>query len=98
MLVTVVEGDPKVPFLIACVAEGATPFPGLFYFTLDLYLIVLIAKQGGIKYHFWVFGMTRLGIEPRSPGPLANNLPMAGTSILCVGAVKGKMCNYSTHS
>ena len=23
---------------------------------------------------FWVFGMTRLGIEPRSPGPLANTL------------------------
>ena len=31
-------------------------------------------KQGGIKYHFWVFGMTRLGIEPQSPGPLANTL------------------------
>ena len=39
-------------------------------------------KQGGIKYHFfWVFGMTRPGIEPRSPGPLANTLtarPMSG--------------------
>ena len=23
---------------------------------------------------FWVFGMTRPGIEPRSPGPLANTL------------------------
>ena len=23
---------------------------------------------------FWVFGMTRRGIEPRSPGPLANTL------------------------
>ena len=30
---------------------------------------------------FWVFGMTRPGIEPRSPGPLANTLtprPMSG--------------------
>ena len=30
---------------------------------------------------FWVFGMTRPGIEPRSPGPLANILttrPMSG--------------------
>ena len=25
---------------------------------------------------FWVFGMTRLEIEPRSPGPLAITLPM----------------------
>ena len=33
---------------------------------------MLSAKQGGIKYHFKVFGMTRPGIEPRSPGPLAN--------------------------
>ena len=27
---------------------------------------MLSVKQGGIKYHFWVFGMTRLGIETRS--------------------------------
>ena len=30
---------------------------------------------------FWVFGMTRPGIEPRSPGPMANTLaarPMSG--------------------
>ena len=42
----VVEGDPKVPFSIA------TPFPGLLHFTLDPHLIMLSAKQGGIKYHF----------------------------------------------
>ena len=32
-------------------------------------------------YHFWVFGMTQPGIEPRSRGPLANTLttiPMSG--------------------
>ena len=43
-----------------------------------MYLIMLSAKQGGIKYHFFfkkVFGMTQPGIEPRSPGPLANTLP-----------------------
>ena len=34
------------------VGEGATPFPGLLHFTLDLYLIMLSVKQGGIKYHF----------------------------------------------
>ena len=44
------------------VGEGATPFPGLLHFTLDPYLIMLSAKQGGIKYH-WVF-MTWSGIEP----------------------------------
>ena len=42
---------------------------------------MLSVKQGGIKYHFsWVFGMTRPGIEPQSPKPLANTLlikPMA---------------------
>ena len=27
-------------------------FPGLLHFTLDPYLIVLSAKQSGIKYHF----------------------------------------------
>ena len=25
---------------------------------------MLSVKQEGIKYHFWVFGMTRPGIEP----------------------------------
>ena len=49
-------------------------FSGLLNFTLDPYLIYLSAKQRGMKYHFWVFGMTRPGIEPRPPGPLANTL------------------------
>ena len=31
-------------------------------------------KQGGIKYHFWVFGMTGSGIEPQSPETLVNTL------------------------
>ena len=54
---TLVEGDPKAPFLIATtgVGEGGTPFPGILPFTLDLHLIVLGAKQGGIKYHFLSF-------------------------------------------
>ena len=60
----------RLPFqqlLYRGVGECTTPFPGLLHFTLETYLI----KQGGIKYHFWVFGMTRPGIEPRL---LANNL------------------------
>ena len=34
---------------------------------------MLSVKQGGIKYHFWVFGMTQPGIEPWSPRPLAGD-------------------------
>ena len=54
----------RLPFqllLYPSVGEGATPFPGLFHFTLDTYLIMLSVKQGGIKYLFLVFGMTRPG-------------------------------------
>ena len=76
-MATIVEGNPKAPFSIATTPRcrgGRYSFPGLLYFTLDPYLIMLSVKQGGIKYHFWVFGMTRPGIERRSPGPLANTL------------------------
>ena len=55
-LTTIVEGDLKAPFSIAtkpsCRGGGATPFHGLFHFTLDTYRILLTVKQGGIKYHF----------------------------------------------
>ena len=56
------------------VGEGATPFPWLLHFTLDPCLIMLSVKQGGTNYNFWVFSMTWPGIEPLSPGPLANTL------------------------
>ena len=32
--------------------KGPTPFSGLLHFTLDMYLMLLSVKQGGIKYHF----------------------------------------------
>ena len=54
-LATIVEGDPKAPFLIATTPRcrgGRYSFPGLLYFTLDPYLIMLSVKQVGIKYHF----------------------------------------------
>ena len=35
---------------------------------------MLSLKQVGIKYHFWVFGMTQPGIEPPSLRPLSNTL------------------------
>ena len=69
-LATVVWSYPKAPFSIAttlrCKGE-ATPFLELLHFTFDMYLIMLSAKQWGIKYPVWVFGMTQPGIEPRSP-------------------------------
>ena len=46
----------------------------MLHFTLDMYLILQSVKQGGNKYHFWVFGVTRPGIEPRYPGPFANTV------------------------
>ena len=88
-LAILVEGDPKAPFSIATTlrcGEGTFPFLGLFHFILDAYLIMLSVKQAIIEYHFWVFGMTRPGIEPRSPGPLANTLlirPMAHNELIC---------------
>ena len=51
----IVEGNPKAPFSIATTPRctgGRYSFPGLLYFTLDPYLIMLSVKQGGIKYHF----------------------------------------------
>ena len=54
-LATVVEDDPKAPFLISITPRcriGHYTFPGLLHFTLDSYLIMLSVKQGNIKYHF----------------------------------------------
>ena len=61
--VTVVEGDPKVPFSIATTAScsgGRHSFPWIAPLTLDPYFIMLSVKQGGIKYNFlslW-YGLT----------------------------------------
>ena len=55
-MATIVEGNPKAPFSIATtpMCRGRRySFPGLLYFTLDPYLIMLSVKQGGIKYHFF---------------------------------------------
>ena len=50
------------------VGEGAPPFPGMLPFTLDMYLILLSVKQGGIKYHFLKFLVWReLGLNPGIP-------------------------------
>ena len=54
---------------------GATPFPGLVRFTLDTHLYCWVFSKEISKTIFWIFGMTRPGIEPRSPRSLANTLP-----------------------
>ena len=78
-LAILVEGELKSPFSIATTPRCRR---GL-HFTLDPYLIMLSTKQGGIKYHFWVFGMTQPRIEPRSPRPLANTLLIRPRERLC---------------
>ena len=53
-----VEGDPKAPFSLA-----TTPRCKRECNSIDPYLTMLSVKQGDIKYHFWIFGMTRPGID-----------------------------------
>ena len=60
-LATVVEGEPRPPFAVEL---SATPYSSLFHFNLDAYLIILSVKQGDIKYHFYVFVMTRTNTLP----------------------------------
>ena len=72
-LATLVEGDLKAPFSIATTIRCrvvTTPFPGLFYFTLDPYLIMLSAQQSGIKYHF--LSLWYDSTWDWTPGPLMN--------------------------
>ena len=73
----IIEGDLKVPFSKATTPScrgGRFFFLWIVLFTLDPYFTMMTIKQGGVKYHFWVFGMTWLGIEPQSSGPLENTL------------------------
>ena len=73
MLATVVEGDQKAPFSIATTPRcrgGRYSFPWI----APLYSLPHIAECLGSTI-LKVFGMTRPGIEPRSPEPLTNTLP-----------------------
>ena len=75
-LATVVEVNTKAPFPIATTPRCR----GGFYFFLWIApLIMLSVKQGGVKYHFWVFGITRPMIEPQSPRLLLNTIPARPT-------------------
>ena len=57
-LATVVEGYQKAPFSIATTPScrgGRYSFPWIAPLYLETYLIMLIVKPGGIKYHFLSF-------------------------------------------
>ena len=89
-LPTTVEGDQRAPFSIATTPRcrgGRYSIPRIA--PLYPWYVPYIAefKQGGIKYYFKVFGMTRRGIEPRSSSPLANSLPTKPMSRYMYGKV-----------
>ena len=48
---------------------------GRFIISTLRYVTYNVVKQGLSSTIFWVFGIIRPGIEPQSPGPLANTLP-----------------------
>ena len=48
---------------------------------------MLSVKQEGIKYHFWLSGMTQPEIEPRFPGALANILPARSMNQLQIASL-----------
>ena len=77
------KSDPKAPFSIATTPrfrEDRYSFPWI----APLCWALSKAVSSSI---FWVVGMIRTGIEPRSPRPLANSLtimPMSGSLTLWV--------------
>ena len=58
---------------------------------------MLSVKQGGITYHFKVFGMTRPRIESRFPGPLANTLPIFANDAGDRGSTTGRVIPKIQH-
>ena len=75
MLATVVEGDQKAHFSIATTLRC---WGRHYWTTLPLIhtLYCWVLSKEALSTIFKVFGMTWPGIEPRSPGPLANTLPI----------------------
>ena len=85
-LVTVVEGDLKAPFSIATTPGGGVLLLSHDCSTLPLIhtLYCWVLSKEVTSTIFKVFGMMRPGIEPRSPGPLANTLPPRSMCIINV--------------
>ena len=77
-LATVVKGNQKAPFSIA-----TTPRCGrALLLSLDCWVLSKEVSSSIFK----VFGMTRSGIEPRPPGPLANTLGKGEALFLHLGS------------
>ena len=74
-LVTVVEGDQKPPFSIATSLRALLLSLDCSTLPLIHTLYCWVLNKEVSSTIFKVFGMTRPGIEPWSPGPLANTLP-----------------------
>ena len=77
-LATIVEGNQKAPFSIATTPRcrgGCYSFPWIapLYPWYVAYFAVLSKEVSSTIFN--VFGMTRPGIERKSPKPLANTLP-----------------------
>ena len=71
------EGNQKALFSLTSTPrckEGRYSFPGLLHFTLDSTLYGRVLSKEVSSTILKVFGMTQHGIEPRSPGPLANTI------------------------
>ena len=88
-LVTLVEGDPKAPFSIA-ITPRCRRGRYSFLWIAPLYSWYLpynaeLSKKVSSTI-FWVFGMTRPGIEPWFPGSLVNTL-LIKTNIKVVNLV-----------
>ena len=68
------EGSLSIATTLRC-REGCDSFPwiALLYPSYVPYCWVLSKEVSSTNFN--IFGMTRPGIEPRSPGPLANILP-----------------------
>ena len=74
-LATVVKGDPKAPFSIATTPRcrgGHYSIPWIVPLYPCSWPYNAVLSKAASSTIFWVFGMMRPGIEPRSPGSLAN--------------------------
>ena len=98
-LVDLVEGDSKSLFSLATTArcrEERYSLSWIVPLIFDLYLKMLLSKEAQ-SYTFWIFGMARPVIEPRSSEPLADNLPaIINTSIFFLLSATSK--NVSVYS
>ena len=84
---TLVKGDLKAPLSDSYYTEAkerALPL-SMDCSTLPLILTFyswVLSKEAS-STSFWIFGMTRPGIEPNSPGSLANTLTIMSTKANC---------------